>query len=112
MRAISTRCFLLVLQHTKEMFVEEAKTDVTLALKNVMIKFAEKFSEYIQENEDEIEEGGVFCFSNEIFMQPGKLVAWSKKYNLKFIHTEQKHMRKRKFSLMFGLVCTRRRRRR
>ena len=60
MRAISTRCFLLVLQHTKETFVEEAKTDVTLVLKNVMIKFAEKFSEYTQENEDEIEEGGVF----------------------------------------------------
>ena len=61
MRALPTRCFLLVLQHTKATFVEEAKTDVTLALKNVMAKFAEEFSEYTRENEHEPEEGeGVY----------------------------------------------------
>ena len=61
-----------MLQHTKAAFVEEVKTDVNLALKNVMAKFAEEFSEYTRENEHEPEEGGLFCFSYEILMQTGK----------------------------------------
>ena len=53
-----------MLQHTKATFVEEAKTDVTLALKNVMAKFAEEFSEYTRKNEHEPEEGGSFFFAS------------------------------------------------
>ena len=77
MGALPTRCFLL--QHTKATFVERVKTDVSLALKNVMAKFAEEFSEYTRENDHEPEEGGVFCSCYEILMQPGKLVTRSKK---------------------------------
>ena len=53
--------------------MEDVKTDVTLALKNVMAKFAEEFSEYTQENEHEPEERAVFCFTYEILMQLQKI---------------------------------------
>ena len=52
--------FQFVSQESKASFVKEVKTDVTLALKNVLVKFAVAFSDSSERHKVEPEEGTDF----------------------------------------------------